>query len=249
MITLHLAHVLGVKPRLEELGCKEIQFVRQEEEPVQRIRVDGLQKEAAAGFVASGILRHRYRTVSSRLTVRDELIWPEEVELEQEDLTRFWLTADGYALFWFRGTKITSDYSYHRWTVARCLSDHAKDPTQEVVVPAAYELPCLRTRFPSDIWVQGFRRRGNIRRGTIGGAFMETDPLYPEFVIIDNYVGITVPVTGSNEKLKVLTGGRLQFMSWQAEEVEQGSERKVILESIREVLTEISPCLTKPGPP
>jgi hypothetical protein len=192
--------------------------------------------------IATAIIRRkRPATIVSTSLVKGYL-QRTETEEEVEDFTRLWIGHRNYVLFIFMAGFPGGTYPSHRLIVAKSLTKDKLEEDQQLVIPIRYDLPCVREKFGTNIWDQNFQRMDPIQRGRIRGSHMKDDPLYPEFQEIETYIGVEVPITGSQEMIKVFFDGRVQFMGLQPTLIEEPSTRDNSLETIIQVLDKLSSC-------
>ncbi|HYR77761.1 MAG TPA: hypothetical protein VEM96_18230 [Pyrinomonadaceae bacterium] len=193
------------------------------------------------GLVTAVIRRRHPSTV---VTTSIENGYLERIEAEEvvEDFTRVWVGHRNYALFCFLAGFPGGTYPGHRLLVAQSLTQDALNDEQQLVSAVGYDLYCVRQRFGTNVWDQNFRRTDAIRRGRIRGTAMQSDPLYPEFQQIETFIGVEIPITGSQQMVKVFSDGRLQFMGLQPLLIENPTTREAALDTIIQVLDSLQPC-------
>jgi hypothetical protein len=225
-------------PANQEKGSsEEYSVVTAERLETQHPRLRGL---------ATAIFRHTYPMVDSRFVIQDGRITPLENDEVRSDFARVWVGHEGYILFCFLGGfPRASIYSLHRLLAARCLTTEQVTESQNLVQTVGYDLTCVRSRFPHNIWDQNFQRKDAISRGRIRGTAMETDPLYSEFSHIGSDIGVEIPITGSSQKVQVIQDGRVKFMALQLETMEAPETRDTALDSIIQVLKRLKACETR----
>lgn len=236
-ITLNIGRVLSVfkDVRLElENGREHVE---------ERFTVPIARRIGNPSNLGSLVILHRYPKQVSTFRLDNDWIRQDETTEETFGLARVWFGFEAYVLFLFRGDSYGKGYPYQRLMFAKCLGLEDDKQEQELVKPIEYDLPCLQITFPDGIWDQDFNRMDPIQKGRIRGIDMRTDVLYNEFSDIQSFIGITVPVKGSSEKIKVLTGGRIQFMRWQPDALEDEDSAVFIFQKIFEIVKAIEPCL------
>ncbi len=197
------------------------------------------RNEALKGMAIGVIHRTRPGIVVS-LSLIDGYLQRVEAEEEIEDFTRYWLGHESYALFCFMTGHPGGSYPMHRLLVARALTKDALEEDQQLVVPVVYDLPAVRKAFGKNIWDQNFKRTDAISKGRIRGVAMQSDPLYSEFSNIETFIGIEIPIAGSNGMVKVFSDGRLQFMGLQPGVIEDPATRENALQTIVQVVDKLS---------
>jgi hypothetical protein len=201
------------------------------------------QDERLRGLVTA-VIQHVHPVIRNHHALSKGLVVKVDMPEETIDFTRVWVGHLNYVLFWFIDSHPGSGYPIHRFLTARCLSKESLDENQLLVQAVEYDLSCVRANFPINIWDQNFLRQAPIKRGRIRGTGMQMDPLYNEFSNIGTYIGVEIPIVGKNQLVKVLRDGRIQFMAWQAEQLEDLDTRDSVLDSIVQVLDKLKPCET-----
>jgi len=246
MITIYVSCVRGIEPDVSRFleGCKKAMLGGDKDkkkiDEKFSIPVSGQLEQPR--ILANSVFKHGYEKKISTFNLVGDRIELEETTERVVGWTRVWLGFNRYVLFWFRGDSAGKGYPYHRLLAAKCLLPDIDDLKQGIIVPIEYNLPCLQEKFPINIWDQDFVKDGQIKHGRIRGDFMETDPYWKIFSNIESYIGITIPTTGASNKVKVLTGGRLQLMGLQEKDLEDKNTNSETLEKIFEILDLISPC-------
>ena len=196
--------------------------------------------------MAQVVIRHRYQKRVSRLELEGDQIRRVETTEDAVGFARVWIGYNPYVLFQFMGDSFGRGYPYHRLLVARCLGVNPNGLRQQFITPLYYDLPCLKINFPNAIWDQGFVRENPIQRGRISGDEIDIDALFPEFYEIRGFIGITVGIEEKDieekEKIRILTGGRVQFMSWEPDSLADTNTTPEILTNIFNILEEIESC-------
>lgn len=196
--------------------------------------------------MAQVVIRHRYQRRVSSLELEGDQIRRVETTEDAVGFARVWIGYNPYVLFQFLGDSFGRGYPYHRLLVARSLGVDPNGLRQQFITPLDYDLPCLKINFPRDIWDQGFVRENPIQRGRISGDDIENDALFDEFYEIKGFIGITVDIKEKDieekEKIRVLTGGRVQFMSWEPNSLADTNTTPEILTNIFNILEEIESC-------
>lgn len=190
--------------------------------------------------VALGVIRRRRPGVVVSLSLVDGYLQRVEADEEVEDFTRFWLGHEVYALFCFMSGHPGGTYPMHRLLVAQALTKDILEDDQQLVVPVGYDLPAVRKSFGKNVWDQNFKRTDAISKGRIRGIAMQSDPLYSEFANIETFIGVEIPITGSNQMVKVFSDGRLQFMGLQPGVIEDPATRENALDTIVQVVDKLS---------
>ena len=191
------------------------------------------------GMVIGVIHRKRPGSVVS-LSLINGYLQRVETEEEVEDFARYWLGHESYALFCFMSGHPGGTYPLHRLLVAQALTKDTLEDDQQLVVPVAYDLPAVRKAFGKNVWDQNFKRTDAISKGRIRGVAMQSDPLYSEFSNIETFIGVEIPITGSNGMVKVFSDGRLQFMGLQPGVIEHPATRENALDTIVQVVDKLS---------
>lgn len=247
MITVYVSKFHGLKPDIGEVlsASKDARLIvgREKKQDEERFSIPTARQIGNPSGLASLVIRHLYPRRVSSFTLDRDWIRLEETTEEAVGLARVLFGFETYVLFLFRGDSYAKGYPSHRLMFAKCLGLQGDNQEQELVKPIEYELPCLQRTFPDGIWDQDFNRLNPIQKGRIRGIDMRTDILYNEFSDIQSFIGITVQVVGSSEKIKVLTGGRIQFMRWQPDALEDESNAMIIFQKIFEILKAIESCL------
>ena len=195
--------------------------------------------------VAIGVIRRKRPGVVVSLSLVNGYLQRVETEQEVEDFTRYWLGHESYALFCFMSGHPGGTYHMHRLLVAQALTKDTIEDDQQLVLPVGYNLPAVRKSFGKNIWDQNFKRTDAISKGRIRGVAMQSDPLYSEFANIETFIGVEVPITGSNQMVKVFSDGRLQFMGLQPGVIEDPATRENALDTIVQVVDKLSAAETK----
>lgn len=192
--------------------------------------------------LVTAVIRRRHPSAVATTSLANGYL--ERIESEEivEDYTRVWVGHRNYALFCFLAGFPGGTYIGHRRLVAQSLTQDSLDDEQELVSTVGYDLACVQQRFGTNIWEQNFRRTDPIRRGRIRGTDMKRDPLYPEFQTIETFIGVEIPITGSQQMVKVFSDGRLQFMGLQPLMIENPGTREEALDSIIQVVDLLQPC-------
>jgi hypothetical protein len=218
----------GEEQRFEQLDAPFAETIQS-----GNMRVNGL---------ATAIVRSRQPGVSVETTVEHGYLEKVERAEELQDFARVWIGHRSYALFVFLTGSPGGTYSSYRRFVAQSLTQDPLDDDQQLVVPIVYDLPCVRQRFGNNIWEQNFLRNDAIRRGRIRGTAMQNDPLYNEFQHIGTFIGVEIPITGSQQMVKVFSDGRLQFMGLQPQVLENPDSRDAALDVVIQVADRLAPC-------
>jgi hypothetical protein len=192
--------------------------------------------------LATAVIRRRHPSTVATTSLDNGYLERIEAEEIVEDYTRVWVGHRNYALFCFLSGFPGGTYPGHRLIVAQSLTQDPLNDDQQLVSTVGYDLPCVRQRFNANIWDQNFRRADAIRRGRIRGTDMMRDPLYQEFQQIETFIGVEIPITGSQQMVKVFSDGRLQFMGLQPLVVENPATREAALDTIVQVLDLLQPC-------
>jgi hypothetical protein len=198
------------------------------------------QKPRLRGLATSIIRRKRPAIVVSTSLVKGYL-QRTETEEEVEDFTRLWIGHASYLLLCFLGGFPGGTYPSHRLLAARSLTQDKLEEDQQLVNPVVYNLPAVRQSFGTNIWDQNFKRKDAISRGRIQGNAMEIDPLYSQFQNIATFIGVEIPTKGKQERVKVFSDGRLQFMGLQPDLLEEPSTRDEALDTVIQVVDALSP--------
>jgi hypothetical protein len=222
-------------PKNQETGTsEEFSIAVAERLTTQHSRLRGM---------ATAIFRHTFPIPGGQFIIRDGQIVHLEANEQRNAYARAWIGYDNYILFCFLGGfPDATAYSMHRLLAARCLTTESVNESQNLVQTVGYDLTCVRSRFPHNIWDQNFQRGDAISRGRIRGTAMETDPLYPEFSHIGTYIGVEIPIIGSNQKVQVIQDGRVKFMALQIERIEAPDTREAALDNIIQVLKRLRAC-------